>query len=238
MLKNKKFKRLVVGSTTKSGRNVYGKIVNLDSGGGNKKSKILIDYSRRWTKKIACCIHVTKDSNRTCFVALLKYSNGTFSYVLASSKTRAGNYYYSTIVPPRFSLIYKSGCNVMLRYINYNTLFFNLEVSYKDGGKYCRSAGTFCKAISLNFDKDIAKVILPTGCIKVVSIYNIVTLGQASNTGKRFHIYSKAGYYRRLNYRPTVRGVAMNPVDNPHGGRTKTNSPELTPWGKIAKYNR
>lgn len=69
-------------------------------------------------------------------------------------------------------------------------------------------------------------------------MFNIVTVGRASNIDNLNNFFSKAGYKRKLNYRPNVRGVAMNPVDNPHGGRTKTNSPELTPWGKIAKIGK
>jgi large subunit ribosomal protein L2 len=98
-----------------------------------------------------------------------------------------------------------------------------------DGSKYSRSAGTFCKIISMNFDKDLVKVQLPTGIIKIISMYCLVTLGRASNFYHKKEFFTKAGFYRNLGFRPSVRGVAMNPVDHPHGGRTKTNSPELTP---------
>ena len=107
--------------------------------------------------------------------------------------------------------------------------FFNIEINEPFGGKYCKSAGTYSKIISLNFDKNLVKVVLPTGVIKVLSMFNIVTLGRASNLNNFNNFYSKAGFNRNIGYRPNVRGVAMNPVDNPHGGRTKTNSPELTP---------
>ena len=184
------------------------------------------------------CVHLTKDKTRTCLIALLKYSNGTFTYVLAANKMKPGFHFYSTMIPPRFSLPYNPGCNVILRYLNYKSIFFNLELETSFGGKYSRAAGTYCKIISLNFDKNIAKIILPTGSIKIVSIYNTVTLGRASNFQNIIQFFTKAGYYRNLGYRPVVRGVAMNPVDNPHGGRTKTNSPEVTPWGKIAKHGK
>jgi len=83
--------------------------------------------------------------------------------------------------------------------------------------------------LSLNLDKNIAKVVLPTGLVKIVSIFCKVTLGRASNINHQNEFFSKAGYFRNLGVRPSVRGVAMNPVDHPHGGRTKTNSPETTP---------
>lgn len=172
---------------------------------------------------------MTKDSSRTCFLALIKYSNGSFSYVLAASKIRPGDLTFTTMVPPRFSLPYKQGSNVILRYLDYRSIFFNLEIEESCGGKYARSAGTYCKIISLNFDRNLVKVVLPTGCIKIVSMFSTVTIGRASNIYNFNQFFSKAGFSRKLGYRPNVRGVAMNPVDNPHGGRTKTNSPELTP---------
>jgi large subunit ribosomal protein L2 len=118
---------------------------------------------------------------------------------------------------------------VLLKYLNYNVIFFNLELQPNTGGKYARSAGTFCKLISINLEKNFAKVVLPTGKIKIISIYCLVSLGRASNIFYKNQFISKAGYNRNLGIRPSVRGVAMNPVDHPHGGRTKTNSPEVTP---------
>jgi large subunit ribosomal protein L2 len=142
---------------------------------------------------------------------------------------RPGNLTFSTIRPRRFSFKYKSGCNVILRYLTYGAIFFNVEVLLSNGGKYARSAGTFCKLLNLNFEKDIAKIILPTGLIKFISIFCNVTLGRASNINHNNEFFGKAGYFRNKGVRPSVRGVAMNPVDHPHGGRTKTNSPEMTP---------
>ena len=198
----------------------------------------MVDFIRRWTKKIALCLNITIDKNRSCFVSLIKYSNGTFSYILAASKMRPGNLIFSTIIPPRFSLPYKSGCSVILRYLDYKSIFFNIEIDEPYGGKYCKSGGTYSKIINLNFDRNIVKVVLPTGKIKILSMFNVVTIGRASNILNFDTFFSKAGYKRNMSYRPNVRGVAMNPVDNPHGGRTKTNSPELTPWGKVAKKGK
>jgi large subunit ribosomal protein L2 len=98
-----------------------------------------------------------------------------------------------------------------------------------EGGKYSKSAGTFCKLISLNFDKNLAKISLPTGKIKKISIFCFASLGRVSNIFHKDQFFSKAGYNRNIGFKSSVRGVAMNPIDHPHGGRTKTNSPELTP---------
>jgi large subunit ribosomal protein L2 len=116
-----------------------------------------------------------------------------------------------------------------LKYMDYTHPFFNVELFVGHGGKYSRSAGTFCKILAFNLDKDIIKISLPSGSFKIVSQYCLVTLGRASNIEHQKEFFCKAGYFRNTGFRPQVRGVAMNPVDHPHGGRTKSNSPEVTP---------
>ena len=113
--------------------------------------------------------------------------------------------------------------------MDYTHPFFNVELFVGQGGKYARSAGTFCKILAFNLDKDIIKISLPSGSTKIVSQYCLVTLGRSSNVHHHKEFFCKAGFYRNLGFKPKVRGVAMNPVDHPHGGRTKTNSPEVTP---------
>jgi large subunit ribosomal protein L2 len=169
---------------------------------------------------------------------LIKYSNGTYSYILSASSLKPGNFVFSTIRPNLFSYRYRNGCNILLKYSHYTHLFFNLQINLLKGGQYARAGGTFCKVISVNWTKNTARIILPTGVVKIISIFCNATLGRASNIDHNREFLVKAGSNRRLGVRPSVRGVAMNPVDHPHGGRTKTNSPELTPWGKIAKYNK
>ena len=122
--------------------------------------------------------------------------------------------------------------------MDYKSIFFNVEINEPFGGKYSKAGGTYCKIISLNYDRNLVKIILPTGTIKILSMFNLATVGRSSNIFNLNTFFSKAGYKRLMGFRPNVRGVAMNPVDNPHGGRTKTNSPELTPWGKIAKKGK
>lgn len=113
-----------------------------------------------------------------------------------------------------------------------------MQINLSKSGQYARAGGTFCKVISVNFKKNAARVLLPTGLIKIISIFCSATLGRASNINHNREFYVKAGFSRNKGIRPSVRGVAMNPVDHPHGGRTKTSSPEFTPWGKIAKFNK
>lgn len=234
----KKFKRLQVGKLSKSGRNFSGKIVVNHKGSGNLKNLALIDFTRKWSDNIAICINLNKDSNRTCFIALVKYSNGTYSYILAANLLKPGNFVFTTLRPQLFSYKYRHGCNIMLKYSHYTHIFFNLQINLNKGGQYARSGGTFCKIISVNWTKNTARIVLPTGLVRLISIFCTGTLGRASNINHSNQFLVKAGFNRNKGVRPSVRGVAMNPVDHPHGGRTKTNSPEVTPWGKIAKFNK
>ena len=237
-LSTKKFKRLKIGFLSKAGRNNSGRIVTRHKSKGLKKSIFKVDFFRKWTWKPSICINTTKSPKINCFLALLKYSNGTFSYILSPFGLKPGNIIFSTLTPPSEKFLYKLGYRVIIRYLNYNHLIFNLEINSLKGGQYSKSAGTFCKILELNFENNISKIQLPSGKIKSVFMLCFATVGKSSNINFNNQFICKAGYYRNLGVRPTVRGVAMNPIDHPHGGRTKTNSPEKTPWGKIAKKNK
>jgi large subunit ribosomal protein L2 len=170
-----------------------------------------------------------KSSNRNCLLALLKFSNGTFSYILASHGLKPGSIVFTAVRPQKFSSKYKLGCSVLIKYLELNTIFYNLEINPSKGGIYSRSAGTFCTIINIEPELNTAVVQLPTNKTKTILSTCSASLGRASNVEFNNQFFSKAGYYRNKGFRPKVRGVAMNPVDHPHGGRTKTSSPELTP---------
>lgn len=125
-----------------------------------------------------------------------------------------------------------------MKYLNLFELFYYLSTKPQTLAKYARSAGVYCKLVTSNKFKSNLVLELPTKKKKVVPNTSTCILGRVSNIFCKKEIQGKAGFYRLMNVRPTVRGVAMNPVDHPHGGRTKTNSPEVTPWNKIAKHNK
>ena len=237
-MSNYKFKKLHIGKLSLAGRNNSGNIVVRHKGSGSFKNLALIDFKRKWSDRLAMCINLNKDSSRTCFIALVKYSNGTYSYILAASSLKPGNFIFSTLRPQLFSYKYRFGCNILLKYSHYTHIFFNLQINLSKGGQYARAGGTFCKIISVNWSKNTARIVLPTGIVRIISIFCSGTLGRASNIDHNREFFVKAGFNRNKGVRPSVRGVAMNPVDHPHGGRTKTISPEVTPWGKIAKKNK
>jgi large subunit ribosomal protein L2 len=120
-------------------------------------------------------------------------------------------------------------CNILFKFAKYSYLIFNIEPYLYLGGKYARSAGVFCKIINIDLVNKYVRIKLPSGDFKIISIFCYCNLGRVSNMLHYKEIYAKAGYFRNIGFRPITRGVAKNPVDHPHGGRTKTNSPTKTP---------
>jgi large subunit ribosomal protein L2 len=161
---------------------------------------------------------------------LLKYSNGTFSYILASKTLYIGSYTFTTANSIKFvQLNLFSCCNILLKFVKYSQLIFNIEPYLNKGGKYARSAGVFCKVINIDLVNKYVRLKLTSGAIKIISIFCYCNLGRVSNMLHFKEFYSNAGLSRNIGFRPITRGIAKNPVDQPHGGRTKTNSPTLTP---------
>lgn len=115
-------------------------------------------------------------------------------------------------------------------------LFFDLGL-YNKKTMYTKASGTFSQVLSINKDIGLVLVLLPSGKKKYVSLNYVCTLGRNNNIFKKFIVIGKAGLNRNLGKNITVRGVAMNPVDHPHGGRTKTNKPEVSPWGWVTKHS-
>jgi large subunit ribosomal protein L2 len=190
---------------------------------------INIDFFRKKLNQLAICVNTTKDPNRNSFISLIKYSNGSYSYILTPHGVING-YFFQTLTKPQiFSSDYKIGSHVFLKNVESRSIFFNVETSPNNGGKFARSAGTYCILLSNDSDKNLSKIRLPSSKNIYILSDCMVTLGRCSNIFANKEIVGKAGRNVLRGKRPSVRGVAMNPVDHPHGGRTKTNSPELTP---------
>lgn len=197
-----------------------------------------VDAIRRFTKQYAVCISIVFNNNRSTFTSLIKYASGIYSYILAPHGLFYGDLIKNSHFDGFTSKNYKIGYNVCLFFLPLNAVFFNLELKPSKGAQYSKSAGTYCTITKIESEKNLFTIKLPTGVLVTISGYCSVTLGRASNILHKKTIKGKAGFTRNLGFRPTVRGVAMNPVDHPHGGRTKTSSPEVTPWGKIAKKTK
>lgn len=168
--------------------------------------------------------------------SLQKHINGSFSYSSVAHGGFVGQILFTTNLPSKFWYNYNSGNVVFLKYVKKYSIFFNLFFSNKC--TYARSPGTFCQLKESNNSLNIGTVVLPSGTIKIISLFSLIKLGRCANIFNKKLVYGKAGYLSFRGKKPKNRGVARNPVDHPHGGRTKSNSPEVSPWGWVAKRNK
>lgn len=209
------------------GRNNSGKISVFNRGGGAKFIHRIVDFRRHYCGIPAKIINIEYDPGRTAFIALLLYKNGFFSYILSSFQLSIGNIIYSS--NRLFLSINEIGSHGILSNISAGTLIHNLENSPSCGGKLLRAAGSF----GLLLRKDNVKysvVRLRSGEKRYINNKCTATIGVVSNYEHRYISLGKAGRSRWLHFRSKVRGVAMNPIDHPHGGDTSSGKVLVTPW--------
>jgi len=233
----KSFNFLRSGFGKNSGRNITGRITVNHKFNYTHRLHTYVDF-KRLNMNVGVVIALKKDCSRTALMALIKFSNGSYIYTIAPHGCLHGVFCQTIVFPELFSTSYQIGYSVLLKNLQSRSIFYNLEVVPGQGGKYSRAAGTYCVLINNEVVSYTSKIRTPSLKIITISSYCLVTLGRCSNVFKKNTVVGNAGYNVRKGIKPTVRGVAMNPVDHPHGGRTKTNSPEVTPWGKIAKRGK
>jgi large subunit ribosomal protein L2 len=213
-----------------AGRNNQGKITIYQRGGGKKKLFRKINFLRNDLKGIVEKIEY--DPNRTAYIArIFDFLKKNHFYILASSNLKRGDYIQSGENSPL-----KEGNSLPLSQIPIGFIIHNLSIKANFKGQFIRSAGTYGQLIQKNVS--YARIKLPSGEQKLVSIKNYATIGMVSNLNHCYTVLGKAGRSRWKNKRPIVRGVAMNPVDHPHGGgegKTSGGRPSVTPWGKPTK---
>ena len=223
-------KSLVVIKKKNSGRNSYGRITVRHKGGGNKQKYRIIDFKRA-TEGAAKVIGVEYDPNRTAYIALLEYENGTQSYVIAPVGLTDGDVVYSSA-----DADIKPGNALPIANIPVGTFIYNIELYPGKGGQLVRSAG--CAAQLMAKEDGVAQVRLPSGEVRIIRLDCKATIGQVGNIEHDTVKVGKAGKTRHKGIRPTVRGSVMNPCDHPHGGgegRAPIGRPgPVTPWGKPA----
>ncbi len=223
--------KLTLTYIQKGGRNNQGKITIWHKGGGNKKLYRIIDYKRSLFNIPAYIIKLQYDPNRTSKIALICYKNGIISYILAPKNINIGDIIQSG---ENIEIIIGNASPINLLPIG--TLIHNIELKPGKGGQLMRAAGTFAKIIK----KDKFNIIIRLNTNKLYSIspLSMVTIGIISNDLHKNYKLKKAGQSRWNNKRPIVRGVAMNPIDHPHGGgqgKSKGGGNPVTPWGKLTK---
>ena len=214
-----------------AGRNSYGHITVRHRGGGNKRKYRIIDFKRQKLDMEATVERLEYDPNRSAYIALIKYEDGTLSYILAPNGLKAGDKVISSA-----SADIKPGNCLPIANIPVGTVIHNVELQPGHGAQLVRSAGTAAQLMAK--EGELAQVRLPSGEVRYVRTNCVATIGQVGNLDhENIHI-GKAGRTRHMGIRPTVRGSVMNPCDHPHGGGEGRSpigrSGPVTPWGKPA----
>lgn len=224
-LKNKNFKihQLYLGRINNySGRNNQGCITMKHRGGGVKKLNRFINFKYLVWGLNAIVLTIEYAVKRTGYISLICYANGILSYILATDTVKIGdsisigNYNNNYNVDLNYKK-YK-GHVVQLKYLIDGVIIHNLEINYLFGSQFVRAAGSNAQIIKSNYNLKQSLIKLPSGEERLVSNNCIATIGQVSNIKHSLRKFHKAGQIRNLGFRPIVRGVAMNPVDHPHGG--------------------
>lgn len=239
MLNLIKYSHLKKGLNKKSGRNFRGKITVYHQGGGNKICYRNIDFKHQ--NKQGKVINIEYDPNRSCYIALIFNTIlNKYFYILAPQDLKINDNIYNFNINDILKIReIKIGYSMPLYNIPLNVPIHNIEIFTNSGSSLVRSAGNF--AYILKKDNDIngfAYIKLANKRIKKISLTCSATIGKLSNQYHDLYNYKKAGRIRNLNKRPTVRGVAMNPIDHPHGGgegKTSGGRVSVTPWGLITK---
>jgi large subunit ribosomal protein L2 len=221
-------KVLVEGKTKTGGRNNDGRITTRHIGGGHKQAYRLVDFRRRKFDSPAKVERLEYDPNRTAFIALIKYDDGELSYILAPQRLAVGD----TVVSGT-KVDVKPGNAMPLASMPIGTIVHNVEMKPGRGGQLARSAGSYVQLVGRDAGWAILK--LSSGETRRVRAECMATVGAVSNPDHSNQIIGKAGRSRWRGIRPTVRSIAMNPVDHPNGGRTKGGKHWATPWGKPTK---
>lgn len=222
-------KKKIKGLTKTGGRNNKGRITVRHKGKGHKRKYRQIDFSRK-TNSVGITCRIEYDPNRNANIAsIFDYLKKDFFYILAPKNLKIGD-----IVKSGPGLEPKLGYSLPISEIPVGSYIYNLSMNDKRPGQISRAAGTF--SIIKEKTLDNAKIKLSSGKLVFVSPKLYASIGVVSNEKKKIHAIRKAGRSRWLNKRPTVRGVAMNPVDHPHGGgEGKKSGKGRTPWGKPSK---
>ncbi len=227
-------KSLLVTLPKSGGRNAYGRITIRHRGGGAVRKYRVVDFGRTEREVPGVVAAIEYDPNRNVPIALIKYQNGVKSYILTPEGLKVGD-----SVAAGVSVEARVGNCLPLRNIPIGFTVHNVEITPHSGGRFARSAGTSVQLISK--DENYATLRMPSSEMRMVPVDCWATVGELGNADHRNVSIGKAGRNRHLGWRPFVRGMAMNPVDHPHGGgegRTKSGSHPKTPWGKPTKGKR
>jgi large subunit ribosomal protein L2 len=232
--KGKPVKELTEGVKKTGGRNNNGRVTAWHRGGGHKRRYRIIDFKRRKFGVAGTVERFEYDPNRSAFIALVRYADDELAYILAPQRLQVGD---QVVAGERVDI--RPGNAMPLQNIPVGTIVHNIEMRPGSGGKIARSAGSYAQLIGK--DQGYAQLRLGSGEMRMVRGECMATIGAVSNPDHQNRKLGKAGRSRWLGRKPVVRGVAMNPIDHPHGGgegRTSGGRHPVTPWGKPTKGAR
>ena len=229
LTRSKPEKTLTVPMRKTGGRNVHGHITSRFMGGGHKQMYRLIDFCRRDKAGTAAkVLSVEYDPNRSSRISLVQYEDGEKRYILWPDGLAVGD-----MISAGDEAEVKTGNAMPLRRVPPGQMIHNIELQKNRGGQIVRSAGS--SAMIQAKEGEFAHVKLPSGEVRLVSLDCWATIGQVGNMDHKSHVIGKAGRSRWLGRKPHVRGVAMNPIDHPHGGGEgksgQGNPHPVSPWG-------
>ncbi len=231
---DKPLKKLLKPLKRTGGRNNTGRITSRHRGGRHKRLYRVIDFKRKKINIPATVQTIEYDPNRSARIALIKYDDGEYSYILAPDKLKVGD---KILASPDAD--FKDGNALPLKNIPVGLSIHNIEMKPGKGGQIARSAGTYAQLVAV--DGKYAQIKMPSGEIRLIPSDCYATLGVVSNIDHENILLGKAGRNRWLGIRPQTRGMAMNPIDHPMGGgegRSKSGGGRQhpsTPWGKPTK---
>ncbi len=230
--KKKPEKNLLVSKKKTGGRNNAGRITVRHRGGGAKRLYRIVDFGQEKENQKGEVVALEYDPNRTSFLALIEYEDGTKRYRIAAKETKKGD---EIICQEKAEI--KSGNRIRLKNIPVGTMVYNISLRPEKGGEAVRSAGNSAKVLA--HDGKYTDLVMPSTEVRKILSECYATIGTVSNPEKRYQKIGKAGRSRLKGRRPTVRGSAMSPVAHPHGGGEGRAPIGLkypkTPWGKPAR---
>jgi large subunit ribosomal protein L2 len=227
----KPVKKLTEGLSKSGGRNNLGRMTTRRRGGGHKRTYRIIDFKRRKRDVPAKVERIEYDPNRTAFIALLRYDDDELSYIIAPQRMKVGD----RIVTSEKTDV-KPGNAMPLRSVPVGSIVHNVELKPGKGAQMARAAGSYVQVVGR--DAGFALLRMASGEVRMVPGGCMATIGAVSNPDHANRNDGKAGRSRWKGKRPSVRGVAMNPIDHPHGGgegRTSGGRHPVSPWGKPTK---
>jgi len=230
--KSKPERKLTVALRKTGGRNNLGRITSRRRGGGHKRRYRIIDFKRNKFDVKGKVVSIEYDPNRSSRIALVCYEDNEKRYIIAPDKLKVGD----EIISSKDKIAFKDGNSTSLINIPDGMLVHNIELKPGKGAQMARSAGTYARIMAK--EKGMVTLKLPSGEVRMIMGSCLATIGSVGNKNHENIKIGKAGRSRWLGKRPKVRGVAMNPVDHPHGGgegRTSGGRHPVSPWGTPAK---